>query len=116
MFVFLLRCICGIWMLVSLIITQAYSGSLKAFLTNPGLTVPISTVAELLESGFSWEMVLYGEDVEKELSESEDKALKTFWDDKEVVPHESKTDLFFRVSCKLSFKSPVIIKTCFFHS
>ena len=96
--ILLFRCVCGVWMLASLILTQAYSGTLKAYLTNPGLTAPIGTVDQLLESGLSWEMVLYGEDVETELSESEAPVLKAFWDEKVIVPHESKKDLFHRVS------------------
>ena len=81
-----------------MIITAAYSGTLKAFLMKAELTKPISTVEELVESGLSWEMVLYEEDVETELSLSKDPILKKFWDKKVVVPPEGTTkDLLVRV-------------------
>ncbi len=74
-------------MFFAFIIVLAYSSTLKAFLTDPDMTEPINTVEELVKSEYTWSMVLYGEDVETELSLSEDPILKRLWDDKEVVPH-----------------------------
>ncbi len=83
------RVVCGTWMMYALIISTSYSGSLRAFLSNPGMTEPISTIEGVVDSGLQWNMVLYGEDVETFLSLSEDPVLEKFWNGKEVAPHET---------------------------
>ncbi len=84
----ILRIICGIWMMYAFLATAAYGGNLRGFLTNPPTTEPISTVKDLVTSGLPWNMVLYGENVEHELSISQDPLVKKFWNEKQVVAHQ----------------------------
>lgn len=52
-----IRWVVGIWILYCFVIGASYSGSLKAFLTNPGYSSPINTLGDVLESGLPWGMV-----------------------------------------------------------
>ena len=40
----------GIWLLSCLLLSAAYAGKLKGFLTNPGLTRKIETLQQVFES------------------------------------------------------------------
>lgn len=75
-------------MLYAFIVTASYGGNLRGFLTNPGTTEPINTVKDMVSSELPWNIVLYGEDVEYDLSVSQDPLVKKLWDKKEVVVHQ----------------------------
>ena len=80
-----MRVIIGVWMLYCLLITSAYTGNLKAFLTNPGLTAPIDTLEDVVASGLPWGMVLYGEEEEELMASSPIGSItRLIWDDKNV--------------------------------
>ena len=49
---------------------------------------PIKDMAELVESGLPWNMVIYGENVEHQLATSQDPVKKKFWREKEVVEYQ----------------------------
>lgn len=83
-----MRVVVGVWMLYCLLITSAYTGNLKAFLTNPGLTSPIDTLQDVLASGLPWGMVLYGEEEEELMANSPiGSTIRTIWDEKNVMPY-----------------------------
>jgi hypothetical protein len=52
-----MRWFLAIWLFYGFIITCAYSGNLTAFLTEPGFSSPIDTLAEVIQSGLPWGMV-----------------------------------------------------------
>jgi len=62
----------AVWILYCLIITQSYAGNLKAYLTTPAYSKPIDTLQEVIESNLPWGMVLYGEEEEELMANSED--------------------------------------------
>ncbi len=81
-----LRWVTGAWMLYAFIVTAGYSGSLRAFLMNPKMKEPIETMEDLVaQDEAPYYMVLWGEEVETYISQSQDPALKKFWKDK-VAP------------------------------
>ena len=83
------RFMVGSWLFYSFLLRSAYGGNLVAFITTPQLTKPIHTLNQLIKSGLPWDMVLYGEEVETALAESEEFIFKTIWDQKNVVPYQS---------------------------
>ena len=50
------RFLIGIWLLTGLLISAAFSGNLRGFLTNPGYYPKIDTLQKVLDSGlpFYW--------------------------------------------------------------
>lgn len=83
-----IRCVICIWILYCFVIGSAYSGSLKAFLTTPGYSSPIDTLADVLGSGLPWGMVLYGEEEEEMMASSPlGSDVRTIWDDKNIKPY-----------------------------
>jgi len=81
------RWLIGAWILYCLILSSSYSGNLKAFLTTPGIGLPIDTLKDVLDSGLSWGMVLYGEEEEEMMAESPDPVIQRIWQEKEVKPY-----------------------------
>ena len=75
-------------MLVSFILGVAYGGNLRAFLANPPIPKSLNSIADLVQSGLPWTMSLYGELIEAELSTSKDPIMRTFWNNKVVVPNK----------------------------
>ena len=73
-----------------MVLANAYGGSLKAWLTYPARTEPIDTFEDILDSGLPWGMVLYGEQEEQILEESQDPIKKAIWEGK-VVEEYSPT-------------------------
>ena len=55
---------------------------------TPTFTKPINTLAEVIESGLEWGLVLYGEEEEIQMAQSTDPVISTIWRDKNVVPLE----------------------------
>ena len=94
-------------MFFSLVITTSYGGNLRAVLTNPQLTKPISNLEDVVNSGLSWNMVLFGENVERMLSESTDPVHKQFWRGKDILEYNEILP-FHRVS--------EIVRTNYHHS
>ncbi len=86
---FLNRILFGVWIWVSFIVLSSYGGNLRAFLLHPKVPKPINTIEDLVKSGLPWNMVLYGEPIEKVLEETQDPVFKKFWEEKEVVPYKS---------------------------
>jgi hypothetical protein len=72
---------------------MAYAGSIKAFLTNPEYLKPITTLAEVVQSGLPWQMVLYGEEEEQMMKESTDPITHTIWEKKTVVEYQPVPDV-----------------------
>ena len=68
-----------------MILGNAYGGSLKAWLTYPARTQPISNLIDILESGLPWKMVLYGEVEETLMQESKDPIIQAIWNGKTVT-------------------------------
>ncbi len=70
-----------------MIVSASYAGNLKAYLTTPAFTSPINTLAEVLKSGLPWQMVLYGEEEEEMMAQSQDSVIKAIWTGKQVVDY-----------------------------
>ena len=77
----------GVWVLYCLVASSSYAGNLKAFLTTPSFTKPINTLAEVLASGLPWGMVLYGEEEEEMMAQSEDPVVRRIWQEKIVTEY-----------------------------
>ena len=73
------RIVIGVWIIYCLIISSAYSGNLKAYLTTPMYSDPINSLKDVVESGLPWGMVLYGEDEERLMQQSQDPIIQTIW-------------------------------------
>ena len=82
------RILFGVWLWVSFIVLSAYGGKLKAFLLRPRVPKPINSLEDLFDSGLPWNMVLFGEPIEKVLEETQDPVFKKFWEEKDVVPYK----------------------------
>ena len=76
------RIVIGVWIIYCLIISSGYSGNLKAYLTTPSFTQPMTTLKDVVDSGLPWGMVLYGEDEERLMAQSQDPIIQTIWRDK----------------------------------
>ena len=63
-------------------------GNLRAFLITPSFTEPINSLAEVIDSGLEWGLVLYGEEEEIQMAQSTDPVISKIWKDKTVVPLE----------------------------
>ncbi len=63
------------------LLTASYGGNLRAILLTPRLGKKITTIKEVIESGLSWSMPLYGEDLDVWLAKQENVVLKKFWDE-----------------------------------
>ena len=72
------------WLIYCIVISSSYAGNLMAFMTTPSLTSPIDTLKQVLDSGLSWAMVLYGEEEEEMMQKSTDPVIKRIWDEKMV--------------------------------
>ncbi len=83
------RIICGTWILFSLVSSAAYSGNLRAFLTNPDMTDPIATLEDLFESEYPWTFVMYGETLEHQMERTTDLMLRAFWQGKRIVDYKA---------------------------
>ncbi len=68
---FLFRFVITSWFLSALIASTAYGGNLRAFLMTPEKEKPIDDLAGLAQSGLTWNMVLYGETVERDMERSQ---------------------------------------------
>ena len=77
----------GVWVLYCLVASSSYAGNLKAFLTTPSFTKSINTLAEVLASGLPWGMVLYGEEEEEMMAQSEDPVVRRIWQEKIVTEY-----------------------------
>ncbi len=67
--------------------TASYGGNLRAFLLRPQYSEPINNMEDIVNSGFPWTMVMYGEEIELFLARSEDPIEKRFWEGKTEVPY-----------------------------
>ncbi len=76
-------------MLFALVATTSYSGNLRAFLTTPDRTGAISTLPDLLGSGYPWMVTEYGDTLEHQLASSDDGDIRTFWREREPVAFEA---------------------------
>ncbi len=72
-------------MLFAFICTAAYGGTLRAYMLHPEFTRPISTMEDIVKSGLTWKMVLYGDEIETIVKNRNDDISRTFWEQKEVV-------------------------------
>ena len=74
-----------------MVITSAYQGNLRAFLTTPTFSSPINTLAEVIESGLPWGMVgeqgCHGEEEESLMAQSTDPVISVIWRDKIEEPY-----------------------------
>ncbi len=74
-----------------MIIAYAYGGSLKAWLTYPGKSVPINTLSDILESNLPWRMVISGQQEETIMAESKDPTIQKVWLGKEVAEYSANS-------------------------
>ncbi len=72
-----------------MVLANAYGGSLKAWLTYPARTKPINTLSDILKSGLPWGLVLYGEEEETVMAQSEEPVMKAIWTRKNIVEFSS---------------------------
>ena len=89
------------WLIYCIVISSSYAGNLMAFMTTPSLTSPIDTLKQVLDSGLSWAMVLYGEEEEEMMQKSADPVIKRIWDEKmveEYAPSPKASNEAFRLS------------------
>ena len=75
------------WILTCFVISASYAGILKAFLTNPTYESSIETLVDILDSGLPWDMVLYGEEIERLMAESDDPVISKIWRDKGIAEY-----------------------------
>ena len=78
--------------------TSGYGGILRASLTNPSLEEPIDTFAKVVESGLTWDLILYGEEIENYMATTNDPVIRTIWDNKQVVEYDPENLERVRVS------------------
>ena len=83
----------------------AYCGNLKAHLTTPSFSKPINSLADVVESGLEWGMVMYGEEEERMMAESTDPVISTIWRDKVEEPYRSNppVSLYYTQLCQNFF-------------
>ncbi len=77
------------WMLAAIILSAAYSSTLRATLVLPVVPSPIDTLEQLANSRLSWNMVQYFHPLEKDLETSDDPAKQKIWKEKEIVPYDA---------------------------
>ena len=92
----IIKILIGIWYLYSLVATASYSGALRSFMINPGLSPALGLLSildltiidcidlvdnlqEVVDSGLPWGLILYGEEEEKLLEASTDPVLSAIW-------------------------------------
>ena len=85
--IFIFRAVIAVWILYCLVIGSSYTGNLKAHLTTPTFTQPINSLAEVIESGLEWGMVMYGEEEERMMAQSTDPVISTIWKYKIEEPY-----------------------------
>ena len=93
------------WLLAGMILSASYGGSLKAFLTKPMYSKTITTYEELVNAGLPWDMVLYGEEIEVFLEQTNDEVLSKLWKEKIIAEYDQYlTERVSEIST-LSFKN-----------
>ena len=97
---FKLRIVIGVWIIYCLIISSAYSGNLKAFLTTPSFSDPMNSLKDVVESGLPWGMVLYGEDEERLMQQSQDPIIQTIWREKIEEPYRPVPPVRFNITSR----------------
>ncbi len=85
----------GIWLLSVFVLSAGYGGSLRAFLTTPTYEDPINDLEGVVKSGMPWDLILYGEEVESQLENSQDPIEQVIWKKKRVIEYGS--DSYARV-------------------
>ncbi len=83
------------WFLSALIASTAYGGNLRAFLMTPEKEKPIDDLAGLTQSGLTWNMVLYGETVERDMERSQVGGKRIREHEKAIFGHFFKKTIFF---------------------
>ncbi len=81
------RCVIGAWLLFALIMTEAFGGSLRAYLLQPDYSEAINSFEDIVGSGLPWKMVVYGEEFEHFLASQEQEPFKTFWQEKQEIEY-----------------------------
>ncbi len=72
------------------VLTASFGGNLRAYLLKPTLTKTIDDISDIVNSGMPWSMQLYGEELDRQLSNAQDSNLVRFWT--ENVPPDSYGD------------------------
>ncbi len=80
-----LRILLGVWIFASLILGASFSGQLRAFLLKGTYESPIDTAEDILNSGMTWDMKVYGEDIELDMATSYDADMRALWSGKHKV-------------------------------
>jgi len=76
------------WLTFAFIITAAYAGNLRAYLMTPDEELPIETMQEIFDSGFTWDMFEFGGITSIVESNPNDEMLQRFWKEKEKASFE----------------------------
>ncbi len=77
------------WLWYSFIATASYGGELRAFLLKPKLNSPIDTIMDIVDSGFPWRVVDYGDGMWNNIASlSEFKGIQKFIRDKIEVEYK----------------------------
>ncbi len=77
------------WLLAAFLLGMFYAGVLRAYLIKPNYTKSINSIQDIVDSGLSWKLVLYGATYERLMDAQTDEPYVTFWQNKEVVPFDN---------------------------
>ncbi len=66
---------------------MSYSGVLRASLIRPDYERPIESIQDIVKSGLSWKIVLYGSTYETLLKNNPDEFYVRFWKEKETISY-----------------------------
>ena len=105
----------GVWIIYCLILSSGYSGNLKAYLTTPSYTAPMNNLKDVIDSGLPWAMVLYGEDEQRMMAESQNPIIKTIWEEKiteKYQPVPPVWSLFYYLKNTLWFQLQDTVLLC----
>nr|XP_040569314.1 glutamate receptor ionotropic, delta-2-like [Lepeophtheirus salmonis] len=83
-----LRWAIAVWFIYCFVMSAAYGGELKAYLTTPTFSNPINTLEDVVENDLPWGMILYGELEESIMAQSKDKIVQKIWADKIVLEYQ----------------------------
>lgn len=75
-----IRALLASWLLFCLVISESYSGNLKAVLTTPGFTRSAESVGDIVGGGYRWQMVNYFDSFTEAMANSDEPDMKRLWE------------------------------------
>ena len=82
------------WLIYCFIISSAYAGNLKAFLTTKIVSKPINTLEEIINGGLPWKISIISHDDQLVLQETKNPTLQKIWKFREHVGYLPAPEVF----------------------